>query len=147
MDPDRSVHVVADEMVFPNGTVLLDEGHTLVVAETLAMRLTAFDIADNGDLSNRRVWADLSSQFVAPDGIAVDASGNIWVANAAGPEAVLVGDGGAIHRRVSTSQNCYAVAVGDDGATLICCTAPTSHAGELAGTTDGKIEFVGLTGS
>jgi sugar lactone lactonase YvrE len=121
--PDGAVRAVADDLKFPNGMAFLSDG-TLLVAETLAFRITAFDVAEDGSLSNRRVWADLRDQFIAPDGICVDAEDGVWVATALQPLAARVVAGGAITDRVVTSQICYAVAL--IGKTLVCCTAPTS---------------------
>jgi sugar lactone lactonase YvrE len=70
------------------------DGRTLIVAETLALRLTAFDVANDGTLSNRRVWADLSEQFGAPDGICLDAEGAVWIAAATTPRAMRIAEGG-----------------------------------------------------
>lgn len=74
--PDGRAEAVADELLFPNGMVITPDGHTLVVAETFGQRLTAFTIAADGSLSERREWAALS---VPPDGICLDESGAIWV--------------------------------------------------------------------
>ncbi|MFN3389931.1 MAG: SMP-30/gluconolactonase/LRE family protein, partial [Allosphingosinicella sp.] len=73
VEPDGSVHVAAEGLIFPNGTALLPDGRTLIVAESFANRLTAFDLAEDGALSNRRVWAELGDH--TPDGICVDAEG------------------------------------------------------------------------
>ena len=78
---------------------LLDVGwrpFVLIVAETLALRLTAFDIAPDGSLSNRRVWADLSAHMAAPDGICLDAEGAVWIANALAPRLMRIGEGGVL---------------------------------------------------
>ena len=95
VDPDGGVHLASPDMHFPNGTVVTADGKTLIVAETLSMCLTAFDIEDDGSLSNRRVWARVGLR--APDGICLDENGNVWVANALAPECVLVAPGGEIH--------------------------------------------------
>jgi sugar lactone lactonase YvrE len=87
VDPDGQVSVAADELEFPNGTVITPDGGTLIVAETMARRLTAFDVSADGALANRRVWADLKPHEIAPDGICLDASGAVWAANAAGPDS------------------------------------------------------------
>ena len=79
------------DMHFPNGSVITPDGRTLIVAETLALRLTAFDIAADGTLSNRRVWAPVGMR--APDGICLDADGHVWIANAIAPECVLFAPG------------------------------------------------------
>ncbi|HYN34802.1 MAG TPA: SMP-30/gluconolactonase/LRE family protein [Ilumatobacteraceae bacterium] len=148
VDPDGSVTVVADDLAFPNGVVTVDGGSTLVVAQTLGLELTAFDKAADGTLSNRRIWASLigdDGTLVAPDGIAADASGGIWVANPLGPEVVRVEEGGAITHRVTTSTLAFACAVGGpDGRHLLACTAPSSDA-EMAGAAAlGKLEIVEL---
>lgn len=139
VDPDGSVHLAAREMHFPNGTVITPDGKTLVVGETLANCLTAFDILADGSLANRREWAALGQR--APDGICLDADGNIWVANAVAPECVLIAPGGEVLQVVATSQNCYACMLGgDDGRDLYAVTALTSHHDVAAVERTGKIE-------
>jgi sugar lactone lactonase YvrE len=124
VDADGSVHAVADALHFPNGMVITPDGRTLIVAETLAMRLTAFDIATDGSLSNRRVWATLGMR--APDGICLDADGHVWVENAIAFECALIAPGGRIVGTVTTRRPCFACAlVGAEGRTLYALTAPT----------------------
>lgn len=138
VDPDGSVHVAATDLHFPNGSVITPDGRTLIVAETLGFRLTAFDIAPDGSLSNRRVWADLGDRV--PDGICLDADGNVWVANPLAPECFLVAEGGAIIDLVTTDQPCYACMLGGpDGRTLFMCTAQTSVAALAAQTRTGHV--------
>jgi sugar lactone lactonase YvrE len=138
VDPDGSVHVAAQDMHFPNGSVITPDGRTLIVAETLALRLTAFDIAADGSLSNRRVWAPVGMR--APDGICLDAAGNVWIANAIAPECVLVAPGGEILATVSTDQPCYACMLGGgDGRTLFMMTAPSSLAEIASASRQGRI--------
>ncbi|HUQ56201.1 SMP-30/gluconolactonase/LRE family protein, partial [Lentzea sp.] len=93
--PDGTATVAAEDLKFPNGMGFLPDG-TLVVAETLAFGLTAFDVAADGALSNRRVWANLREHFVAPDGIAADDEGGVWVAPALQPFALRVTEGGEV---------------------------------------------------
>jgi sugar lactone lactonase YvrE len=141
VDPDGTVSEAAATLSFPNGLVRL--GTKLVVAETFGMRLTAFDVAPNGSLSNRRVWAALDG--CAPDGICGDAGGAIWVANARASECLRVAEGGTVLDRVLTSQPCFACALGGaDRRTLFCCTAPTSHAERIRDRTDGRIEVASV---
>jgi sugar lactone lactonase YvrE len=138
VDPDGSVHVAATDMHFPNGSVLTPDGRTLIVAETLALRLTAFDVAADGSLSHRRVWAPVGMR--APDGICLDADGHVWVANAIAPECVLVAPGGEIVGRVETEQPCFACMLGgDDRRTLYAMTAPTSVAAVVATAPQGRV--------
>jgi sugar lactone lactonase YvrE len=133
VDPDGSVHVAAPDMHFPNGSVITPDGRTLIVAETLALRLTAFDIGPDGSLSNRRAWAPVGMR--APDGICLDADGHVWIANAIAPECVLFAPGGAIVATVTTDQPCFACMLGgDDGRTLFMMTAPSSVADVVSAT-------------
>jgi sugar lactone lactonase YvrE len=139
--PDGVAEVAADDMRFPNGTVLTPDGGTLIVAETLGLRLSAFDVGADGRLANRRVWADLSSELIPPDGICLDAEGAVWAANALGPTAVRILEGGEITDRVLFDQNVFACALGGpDGTTLFACTAPDSHAGRRSGERRARIE-------
>ena len=145
VEPDGSVTVAADDLAFPNGTVTVDGGATLVVAQTLGLELTAFDRAGDGSLSTRRTWASLADSMVAPDGIAVDASDGIWVANALGTECIRVEEGGAITDRVTTSQLAFACAVGGpDAGYLLVCTAAASDAETAAASPTGRLEILEL---
>jgi sugar lactone lactonase YvrE len=139
VDSDGTVHLASSDMHFPNGTVITPDGNTLIVAETLSMCLTAFDIEADGSLSNRRIWAPVGMR--APDGICLDADGNVWVANAMAPECVLVAPGGEILQTVETSQLCYACMLGgDDGRTLHMVTAQSSDKRVASAAATGKIE-------
>jgi sugar lactone lactonase YvrE len=143
--PDGAVSVAAPALAFPNGVVTVDGGATLVVAQTLGLELTAFDRAADGSLSNRRTWATLADAMIAPDGIAADATGAIWVANALGAECVRVVDGGEITDRVTTSQLAFACAVGGpDGRHLLVCTAQSSDHEAAASSPQGRLEIVEL---
>ncbi|MGE0222296.1 MAG: SMP-30/gluconolactonase/LRE family protein [Acetobacteraceae bacterium] len=141
VDPDGRVHVAAEDLLFPNGTVITPDGKRLIIGETMGNRLTAFDIAPDGGLSNRRVWAQDAKLF--PDGICLDADGAIWVADPRGNRVVRVREGGAVTDTVALpGRNAYACMLGgDDRRTLFICTAPGSGP-ERQGKTDGKIEFV-----
>jgi sugar lactone lactonase YvrE len=115
--PDGSVRQVADGIAFPNGMAVTPDNSTLIVAESFAARLTAFDIADDGDLSNRRAWAD----GVGPDGICIDAEGAVWTGVGGFGENLVgrVRDGGEVLERVRLGMPCFACMLGgDDGKTL-----------------------------
>ena len=99
VEPDGRAWIAADEISFPNGPVITPDGRTLIVGESTAARLTAFDIADDGTLSNRRVWASLREIGATPDGICLDADGAIWVACPATDRCVRVAEGGDAPRR------------------------------------------------
>jgi sugar lactone lactonase YvrE len=138
VDPDGSVHVASPGLHFPNGSVITPDGRTLIVAETLALRLTAFDVAADGALSNQRVWAPVGMR--APDGICLDAQGHVWIANAIAPECVLFAPGGEVVATVATDQPCFACALGGaDGRTLYMLTAPTSVSDVARSSRQGRI--------
>jgi len=140
VDPDGSVHEAADNVRFPNGMVFLDNGKTLVVAETLRLQLTAFDVAPDGSLTNRRIWASTGEQGVAPDGICTDGR-TVWAAAALAPQVVGYREGGEVVETVETGQIAYACALGgSDGKTLFVMTAPSSHPAEVSEVEAGTIE-------
>jgi sugar lactone lactonase YvrE len=135
VDPDGSVHVAATELGFPNGAVITPDARTMIIAETLGSRLTAFDIGTDGSLTNRREWASLPR--AAPDGICLNADGHVWVADPNGSQCILVAEGGEIIDRIATDRSCYACMLGgDDGRTLFLVTASSSLP-EIASTTRG----------
>ncbi len=139
VDPDGSVSVAADDLMFPNGTVITPDGRTMIVAESFAGVLTAFDVDPDGSLSGRRVWAPLDG--VAPDGICLDAQGAVWVADAFGARVLRVAEGGEILDSVGAAQNTYACMLGGPrGTTLFVCTAPGSDPGECEARMGGRIE-------
>jgi sugar lactone lactonase YvrE len=120
--PDGSVRRVADGIAFPNGMAVTPDNSTLIVAESFAGRLTAFDIADDGGLSNRRVWAD----GVGPDGICMDAGGAIWTGVAPFDDNLVgrVREGGEVLERVKLDAPCFACMLGgEDRRTLFMLTA------------------------
>jgi sugar lactone lactonase YvrE len=108
---------VADGIAFPNGMAVTPDNSTLIVAESYAGRLTAFDIGEDGGLSGRRVWADLGE--AAPDGICVDAEGAVWYADVPHRNCVRVREGGEVLAEVQLDRGCFACALGGpDGRTL-----------------------------
>lgn len=119
--PDGSVRQVADAIAFPNGMVVTPDNSTLIVAESFAGRLTAFDIAAEGSLSNRRVWADVDG---FPDGICLDAEGAIWYGEVPNKRCVRVREGGEVLQTVDLDRGCFACMLGGpDGRTLFILAA------------------------
>jgi len=108
--PDGSARQVADGIAFPNGMVVTSDDSTLIVAESYANRLTAFDIAADGSLSNRRVWADL--QDGVPDGICLDAENAVWYGDVPNKRCVRVREGGEVLQTVELDRGCFACALG-----------------------------------
>jgi sugar lactone lactonase YvrE len=120
--PDGESREVADGLAFPNGMVVTPDNATLIVAESFARRLTAFDIGSDGSLSNRRVWADVTG-----DGICLDADGAVWTSDVAPGDANVcqrVREGGEVLDRIELDRPCYACMLGgEDGRTLFMVVA------------------------
>lgn len=123
VEPDGSASVVADDLLCPNGTVITPDGKTLIIAESLASRLTAFDVAADGRLSNRRVFAETPGHV--PDGICLDAEGHVWAASPFTGSCIRVRQGGEIVETVTIDgAGAYACILGGaDGRDLYVCAA------------------------
>lgn len=120
--PDGAVRQVAADLAFPNGMVVTPDSSTLVVAESYAARLTAFDIEADGSLTNRRVWAELGD--AAPDGLCLDDEGAIWYADVPHKRCVRVREGGEVLQTVDLDRGCFACALGGpDRGTLLMVAA------------------------
>jgi len=143
LDPDGSVHRAAEDLLFPNGMVISPDGKRLIVAETFANRLTEFDVAADGALGNRRLFATLDGRF--PDGICLDAEGAVWVADARGHDVIRVLRGGKIARAIAVGERSVFACMlgGTDRRTLFLCTC-TASGPAMAEKTDGRIEAVGV---
>jgi sugar lactone lactonase YvrE len=115
--PDGEARQVADGLMFPNGMTVTADDSTLVVAESYASRLTAFDIQPDGGLTNRRVWAQLEG--AAPDGVCVDAEGAIWYADVPNQHCVRVREGGEVLRTVKLDRGGFDCALSSDGTLYI----------------------------
>lgn len=127
VEPDGRARVVADGLSFPNGIVITPDGRTLIVAETMGHRLTAFDVLGDGSLANRRLYAQLADD-VNPDGIALDAEGAVWLANPHGKAAALrVREGGEIVEQVEQPTDGYAVMLGGPERRHLFISASDSH--------------------
>jgi sugar lactone lactonase YvrE len=140
VDPDGSITVLADDLLFPNGAVITPDGATLIVGETAGARYTAFALAPDGTVSDRRIWAQLAPTpelgtleqtlpqlKFAPDGCTLDADGCIWAADAVGARCARVAQGGAIVDEIPAPDGLGIFACmlgGGDGRTLLMCAAP-----------------------
>jgi sugar lactone lactonase YvrE len=108
--PDGAARQVADDIAFPNGMAVTPDNSTLVVAESYASRLTAFDIAPDGGLSNRRVWAETVGDH--PDGICLDAEGAAWYADVGNRRCVRIREGGEVLQTIDFDRGCFACMLG-----------------------------------
>lgn len=108
--PDGKVRQVADGLMFPNGIAITPDNQTLIVAESYASRLTAFDIAADGTLSGQRTWAGLDN--AAPDGICLDSDGAAWYADVPNRRCVRVAEGGTVLQTVELDRGCFACVLG-----------------------------------
>jgi sugar lactone lactonase YvrE len=115
--PDGAARQVADGLAFPNGMLVTADKETLIVAESYAKRLTAFDIANDGSLSNQRVWADL--QDGVPDGICLDAENAVWYGDVPNKRCVRVREGGQVLQTIELDRGCFACALGGEDRRLL----------------------------
>ena len=107
--PDGSVQNVADGIAFPNGMAVTPDNSTLIIAESHAKKLTAFDIASDGTLLKRRVWAALDGP---PDGICIDSQGAVWYADVPNKKCVRVSEGGTILQTIHLDRGCFSCTLG-----------------------------------
>ncbi len=141
IEPDGQARVVAEDMEFPNGTVITPDRRTLIVGESWGARLTAFDIRDDGGLSGRRVWAALP-EGALPDGICLDEAGGVWSASPTTNECIRQLEGGEITHRVAVAQAAFACMLGgDDGRTLYILAAASSDPEECRHERTGRVEI------
>jgi sugar lactone lactonase YvrE len=138
--PDGSVRPVADDIAFPNGMAVTADNATLVVADSYRHQLVAFDIAADGSLAGRRVWADLGE--AAPDGICADAENAVWYAEVPGKRCARVAEGGAELQAVPLDRGGFACVLGgQDGTTLFITAAEWRGmtAGEMVAPASGQV--------
>lgn len=137
--PEGAARIVAEDLKFPNGTVITPDGKTLIVGESFGSVLTAFDIAADGSLSGRRVWASLGENV--PDGIGLDAEGAIWAACPTKSEVIRVKQGGEVTERFKVQTDAFACMLGGpDGRTLFVATANGSDPAKCRAERSGRIE-------
>jgi len=138
---DGQASIAAEGLSFPNGTVITPDGKTMIIGESMNGQLTAFDIDEDGALSNRRSWAQLEN--AVPDGICLDEAGGIWVASPVSNEALRVLEGGEVTDRVTVEKQAFACMLGGvDGKRLFIMTAADSDPEACQENRSGKIEYV-----
>ena len=139
--PERDVTVVADDVAYPNGITTTTDGTTLLLAETFGGCITAFTVEPDGTLSGRRTWAELPSK-AHPDGLCLDANGDVWVASYLAGEFLHVREGGEVLDRISVTGR-WAMSCclgGDDGRSLLLCSAETTQDDYFAGRSVGHLD-------
>ncbi len=139
--PGESPVVVAGALAYPNGVAITPDGTTLLVSETFAAQVTAFDVAPDGTLSRRHVWAALPNG-TNPDGLCIDAAGDAWVASYLSGEFLHVREGGEVMHRIAFAGR-WALSCslgGADGRTLLLCTSETSQDDYFAGRAIGHLD-------
>lgn len=142
VDPDGQATVVADDLMFPNGTVITDDGATLIVGESFGGRLTAYDVDADGSLSNKRLWAQLPEGAV-PDGICLDSAGGIWSASPTSNDCLRQTEGGDITHEIALDRGAFACMLDDgdgDGPRLYVLTSSSSDPSECRFRRDARIE-------
>jgi sugar lactone lactonase YvrE len=141
VDTEGRIESFADGLIFPNGSAITPDGSTLLVGETFANRVSSFQLAPDGRMTGRAVWAELGD--ATPDGICLDAEGALWVASPGTGETLRVASGGEILARCATTGTPYACMLGGpEHRTLHVCTAETCDPGEAARLRSGRIETV-----
>jgi sugar lactone lactonase YvrE len=135
------VRTGAEDLGFPNGSVITPDGRRFVVGESMTGRLSAFDVAADGSLGNRRVWAQLEG--AVPDGICLDAEGAIWSACPMSNRVLRVAEGGRVLDEVHLDRGAFACMLGGaDRRTLYICSASTHVPDEAVRLRSGRIEAV-----
>jgi sugar lactone lactonase YvrE len=123
--PDGLLRQVVGDLAFPNGMVVTSDSSTLIVAESYAARLTAFDIDAEGMLGNRRVWAELGD--AAPDGLCLDAEGAVWYADVPHRRCVRVREGGEVLQTIDLDRGAFALMLGGTDRTTLLVMAARWH--------------------
>ncbi len=142
IDPDETVHTVATDLDFPNGMVLTPDGDTLIVAESTGRRLTAFTVDGQGDLEERRVFAE--GLDAPPDGIALDAEGGVWAAMTLAGEFERITAGGVVTDRIDVGDRAAIACAlgGPKRRTLFLLSSPDAYPKRVIGTRESRLDAV-----
>jgi sugar lactone lactonase YvrE len=136
--------LLAGDLWFPNGLAITADGRTLLVAETRGSRISAFAIAADGSLHDRRTFA--SFEATGPDGICLDAEGALWVASPSTGELVRVASDGRVVARLDPPQGMAQACMlgGEDGRSLFVCSTPTHVEIEALERRAGRVEMISV---
>lgn len=143
--PAGEIRQVADDIHFGNGMAITPDNETLIVAESYGRRLTAFTIAEDGALSERRVWAGLGDGV--PDGICLDAERAVWYADVPNRRCVRVAEGGEILQTVESDRGCFACMLGGPEAQTLFVIAREWHGGQAMTAGDGTGQVLAFQAS
>jgi len=134
IDPDGTATAVAENLDFPNGMVITQDGATLIVAESIGRRLTAFTIGPDGGLGDRRVFAE--GLDGPPDGIALDADGGIWTSMTLAHQFERIVEGGTVTDRIDIGDRAAIACTlgGPERRTLFLLSSTDAYPQRLVGT-------------
>jgi sugar lactone lactonase YvrE len=138
--PEGSARIVAADLACPNGAVITPDDRTLIVAESVGNKLTAFNIEPDGSLTGKRVWAEIDN--LGPDGICLDAEGAVWVASPMRGEVMRVLEGGEVTDilEIASLMPLAVMLGGSDRRTLFICEGP--HPDQAMQAPQGRIEML-----
>ena len=142
VDPDKTATVVAEDLDFPNGMVITPDRQTLIVAESMARRLTAFTIWPDGSLSDRRVFAD--GLGGPPDGITLDAEGGVWTAMTLANQFERIVEGDTVTDRIDMGDRTAIACTlgGQERRTLFLLSSTDAYPQRLIGTKSSRLDAV-----
>jgi sugar lactone lactonase YvrE len=142
VDETGTAQMLVEDVWFPNGMAITADGRTLLVAETRGSRISAFTIADDGSLHDRRTFA--SFEATGPDGICLDAEGALWVASPSTGELIRVASDGQVVARLDPPQGMAQACMlgGEDGRSLFVCSTPTHVEREALERRAGRVDMV-----
>jgi len=138
VEPDGRTRVAAEDLRFPNGTVITPDGRTLIIGETFGPCLTAFDVAEDGSLSGRREWARMEG--AVPDGICLDAEGGVWSASPTSNDCIRQLEGGEVTHRIDVGRGAFACMIGDGK--LYILTSSSSSPDQCKANMDARVEVI-----
>lgn len=141
VEPDGDARVVDDDVMFPNGSVITPDGSTLIVAQTFAGDLIAYDLDGGGAPTHRRQWAHLNGKVA--DGICLDAEGAVWFADPVNGGVMRVAEGGEVLDFIDTEKPAFACMLGGpERRHMFICIAETSTPAETVKLMSGQIVVV-----
>ena len=142
VDTDETATVVAENLDFPNGMVITPDRTTLIVAESVGRRLTAYTIGADGSLTDRRTFAD--GLDGPPDGICLDADGGVWAAMTLANPFDRIVAGGEVTDRIDIGDRTAIACTlgGPERRTLFLLSSTSAYPQRLVGTKLSRVDTV-----